>query len=132
MFLLLFSIVYSSAFECGITPYDNMNVYVAEFWQEVTGNKISFYFDLETQLKYKGFFIGGGIKTFAGKPITKIKEFHPYKTTYKFLVGYEYKNFQIGFRHYCIHPVVPYVTFDSPIIFQGAYEELYIRWETEK
>jgi len=132
MILLLLSIVYSSAFEFGITPCDVMHVYVRDFWKEVAGNKVSFYFDLETELEYKNFFVGGGVKTFAGKSTRVRREFVPYKITYKFAAGYNFNNFQIGFRHYCIHPVVPYVTFDSPILFQGAYEELYVRWESEK
>jgi len=130
--IFLFSIVYSSVFEFGITPYDNMHVYVKDFWNEVAGNKVSFYFDLESNLEYKKFYIGGGIKTFAGKSLTETRQFLPYKATYRFLAGYNFGNCQIGFRHYCTHPIVPYVTFDSPILFQGAYEELFIRWEIGK
>jgi len=131
MILLILNIIYSSSFEFGITPEDKMNVYLPEFWSEAAANKVSFYFNLETKIEIKKFYIGGGIKTFAGKSISDAKEFVPYKATYKFMTGFEFDKFEIGFRHYCIHPVVPYITFDNPAIFHGAYEELYIRFSTK-
>jgi len=130
MIFMLLAIVYHSAFEIGYVPRDNMQVYVRDFWDEVAGNKVNLYFDLEATIEMNKFYIGGGVKTFAGSSKRDRLDFIPYKATYRFLAGYKFnEKLEIGFRHYCIHPVVPYVTFGSPIIFQGGYEEFYIKFE---
>lgn len=132
MIYLLFAITFDAAFEIGLTPMDKMNVYIPKFWIERTGNKISYYFDLEVELSYKNFFAGGSVTTFAGAPTSETREFVPYKAIYEFFFGYRINKYiEIGGIHECTHHIIPWITFDVPPMWQGAYEKLYIRFSTK-
>lgn len=71
-------------------------------------------------------FIGGTVKTYMQNEVGK--NFFPIESDYLFKVGLRYKNIEMGFRHFCLHPVRPYEMYYQP---QGStdasYEEFYIK-----
>jgi len=130
MILLLLVITYHSAFEIGFVPNDCMGVYQKGFWDKTAGNKVAGYFDIEIELRLRGFFIGGGVKTYVAKSLRNRIEFYPYQADYKFQTGYRFNDkIEIGWKHRCYHAVKPYITFGAPAIWGGGYDELFIRFE---
>ena len=72
-------------------------------------------------------FIGGAVKTYFNDKSDSYM-FSPFEADYLFKAGLRYKNIEIGFKHFCLHPVRPYEMYYQP---QGStdasYEEFYIR-----
>ena len=87
--------------------------------------KYSAYTELDAEVQLFGLlFVGGGIKTTVWH--FRSYKFFPHKAVYNFRFGARYGLLELGFRHYCIHPVIPY--FSNPhAIWEGAYEEVYLK-----
>ena len=72
-------------------------------------------------------FIGGAVKTYIN-PIEDTYQYFPFEADYLFKAGLRFDNLELGFRHFCLHPVRPYEMYYQP---QGStdasYEEFYIR-----
>ncbi len=87
-----------------------------------------YYVTMETEAILLDYiFIGGVIKTYINdKPDDYT--FSPFEADYLFKAGLRYKNLEVGFKHFCLHPVRPYEMYYEP---QGStdsgYEEFYIR-----
>ncbi len=89
----------------------------------------SFYVDMEMRATAFGFlFIGGEVKTFMWKTTTGY-DFSPERMLYQFNAGLTWGPAELGFRHYCTHPISPYTAYPGPARYEGAYEELYLRLE---
>ena len=58
-------------------------------------------------------------------------QFDPTTITYGINVGFRFGNFEIGFRHYCFHPVITYIrnSTEETINAEGGYEEIYIKFK---
>ena len=85
------------------------------------------YIDFEAEIILGDlFFIGGSIKTYIWRYGNF--EFWPEKNGFLFETGFRYKLFELGFRHYCAHPVVPY-QYQIKMNWEGAYQEVYLRIE---
>lgn len=88
---------------------------------------IDFYTYLESEIDFFNIiFLGGGMQSFFA--INKgTKYFKPFEMNFSFFTGIRFKNFEAGFRHYCIHPIITYMTQPVKINWEGGYEELYIK-----
>jgi len=139
MIFMLLSIVYHSAFEIGIIPNGAASIYNEEFWSrshetiyvpvmEVNPDKngIVYYSIFGIEFKQNDFSIGGNIKTYAQKS-SYSKSFSPYLTRFTFNLSYKItETIGIGFNHSCTHS---FEDLSNTCIFQGSYEELFIRFE---
>ena len=88
------------------------------------------YTDLQAELQFFNFlFVGGGVKTMVFSHFKQGKSFFPYEADYNFNVGVRFRGVEMGFRHYCIHPVIPWVGYfrDYEPVWEGTYEEIYLR-----
>lgn len=91
----------------------------------------SFYVDLYFEAEAFGFFAGGQSKAFIYKNSHNYA-FSPDNIQFDFFTGYRYNNIEIGFRHFCIHPIIPYYYFYESIVnYEGSYSELYLRIEVK-
>jgi hypothetical protein len=92
----------------------------------------SFYvhFDAEVVL-FKYGFVGGSIKTFMWKTADSY-QFCPERDLYEFKVGLRFDHVELGWRHYCTHPVMPYLnSWLGGAKWEGGYEEVYLRLESK-
>lgn len=71
--------------------------------------------------------VGGGRRNYFWKKLEK--GFRPYQMTFLFNPGWRNDFLDVGFRHYCMHPVVPFLglTGPPPQNWECAYDELFIR-----
>lgn len=140
--LALLSVTYSLSFELGMIPNGAAAIYNEEFWSRKREemyipvvefnpdrDNLVYYSVFGIRLRQSGFFVGGDIKTYAEKS-EHSKSFSPYRARFLFKLGYEItKNIQLGFNHSCTHA---FENMDNIGIFEGSYEEFYIRFTTEK
>ncbi len=113
--------------EIGFAPeYQSLNIISEE--SNFTRNENVYYVDFDAEvLILNYFFIGGSAKTFI-QPNNKKRDFYPIQMDYLFRTGLRYKNIEIGFNHFCTHPVQS-VGIISRGTAYGGYEEFYIRIE---
>jgi len=89
---------------------------------------LGMYVQIEAEvLFFDLFFVGGSIRTYVWKKEEGIS-FWPWRDGFMFNAGLRYKILELGFRHYCTHPVIPY-QYPAQMNWEGAYEEIYFRIE---
>lgn len=115
------------ALEMGFLPQGDMVLYEADYFSYCSA-QWDFYTDLEAEVELFGCaFIGGGVRTsvyWLGDDYT----FWPHKSAYRFFAGLRWGPMELGWRHYCIHPTIPMFQYlDATALWEGAYEELYLR-----
>jgi len=112
--------------ELGYSPfYESRNV-MDDVTTRIRTEK-TYYITLDSEVVLLGhLFIGGAVKTYIHN--TNSYDFMPFESDYLFKGGLRFKNLELGFRHFCLHPVRPYEMYYEP---QGStdasYEEFYIR-----
>jgi hypothetical protein len=116
--------------EFGIIPKGHLKQY--EYDRDVWPG-MSFYGDLyfETSFINNIIFAGIDTKVYIWK-INDSHSFHPDYIHFMFTGGLRYRFAEIGFRHYCEHPIM--VWFEDNNINQNWerwYEEIYIKLEFE-
>jgi len=96
-----------------------------------------FYVEQEVEIQLWDFmFIKLGLKSnlfsFPEPPIGV--SFFPYNANYEIGGGLRFGKLELGFRHYCIHPVMPWVgrITDYKQVWEGWYEELYVRFSNRR
>jgi hypothetical protein len=94
---------------------------------------LSFFVDFKAEfLLFNLVFIGGNMRSNFFKDVNNYT-FYPDQMNFKFFTGVRIKEFiEIGFNHYCIHPLIPYMSqqydfYNKQILWEGAYQELYIK-----
>ena len=113
------------ALECGLIPTDNFVMYQVPI-ERVYDQ--AFYIQMEAEVElFDLLFIGGTVRTYVWKKQEGIS-FWPWRDGYLFKVGLRKGPFELGFRHYCTHPVIPY-RYPIQMNWEGAYEEIYFRVE---
>ena len=113
------------ALEIGIIPSGTFMMY--EMPAEIVHDQ-SAYIQMEAELLFFDLlFVGGSIRTYVWKDEEGIS-FWPWRDGYLFNAGIRYKFVELGFRHYCTHPVIPYA-YPVQMNWEGAYEEIYLRFE---
>ena len=116
--------------ELGYSPfYDSRNVMDDSNTRIRTEN--TYYITLDTEVVILDhLFIGGAIKTYIHS--TDNYDYFPFEADYLFKAGIRFNNLELGFRHFCLHPVRPYEMYYQPQgSTDGAYEEFYIRISSE-
>lgn len=88
-----------------------------------------YYTDIEVEMASPKdiIFVGGSIKTvFTPKDnsYTNI----PLRDAFRFYFGLRYDRFELGFRHYCTHPVALYIhNKANEFSIHGSYREIYLQ-----
>lgn len=116
---ILFSI------EFGFLPIDNFELH--QTWK--TENYNNYYMENTIELSiYDIFYLGGDTRITASN--INIKNFYLSEIWFNFFLTLKFKGFEIGFRHFCEHPLMPYISKNGigEIIAEGAYEEIYIKY----
>lgn len=117
------------ALELGFLPNGVMETYYFEKpeWMELQGVGYT-GFEVEAQL-FDVFFIGGSTKIYVNK-YARNKSFKPITSEFDFAAGLRIAPLEIGFRHYCTHPVIPWLYYQEVTPqWEGWYEEIYLRLE---
>jgi hypothetical protein len=114
------------ALEAGVLPNTSFLMYQPDL-RYIIG-AVGFYTELEASIEAWGFYVGGAVRTNMW-PQQEGLSFWPFQMTYRFEAGWRNQWFTLGFRHYCMHPVVPYLqlTGAPTQLYEGIYEEIYIR-----
>ncbi|MBA7525413.1 hypothetical protein ES705_17564 [subsurface metagenome] len=116
--------------ELGYLPNGYQEIYLITNFVDEVEMKGEFYIDFNAEVTlFDLFFIGGGVKTYIWK-YNFSYTFWPNTAGYSLIAGINLGILEIGFRHYCYHPVLPwteYINFD--LQWEGAYEEIYVRLE---
>lgn len=113
--------------EVGFLPQGDMILYEADYFSYCP-LYWDFYTDLEAEIELFGFaFLGGGVRT-NEYLLGDGGGFWPHKSAYRFFAGLRWGLLELGFRHWCIHPTIPIFKYlDASALWEGAYEELYLR-----
>lgn len=119
-------LIFLLAFEIGMTPNNGwvmQEVHVQEQPQ--------LYATFELDAQAGPVFAGGEITTRMYASENRYT-FYPFADEYTFRTGLRWGPVEVGFRHLCTHPVIPYIeTSGADIQYEGSYEELYIRVEVD-
>lgn len=113
--------------ELGLNPLKGV---VVEY-ENVTDKyytEMSAYVLMDAEIRiFDNFFMGGIIKTdilLNKKQFT----FRPEISSYLFNAGVRFEKIEIGYRHLCVHPTMPYRIYFNPIqTYDAGYDEFYIR-----
>ena len=77
-------------------------------------------------LLWNHFYIIGGADTTV--VTDTINNYFPIKSTYNIDIGLKYEMIKLGFRHYCVHPIISeYFLEEMTGGSQGAYEQIYLK-----
>lgn len=124
------------ALELGWMPNGDFLMYDPPSFVSVAG---SYYTELEMRATAFGFlFVGGSVKSFVWLYEGEYT-FAPERELYEFEAGLTRGPLEVGFRHYCTHPMWPYLWayqhgdagYGQAARYEGAYEELYLRLEVK-
>lgn len=123
------ALMFLFSLELGFLPMGTIVQYEQPAFVQFDG---SFYTDLGAAVFLYGFYIGGGVKTYMWKDQGELS-FWPHMADYRVLSGFRWNIFEIGWRHYCIHPVVPMLALTRPQqIWEMAYDEVFVRISNER
>ena len=119
------------ALELGWLPSGEFAMYELGPFADIFPVRYTAYTDLEAEVELFGHvFAGGGVRTSIWKLDDGGYAFWPFNAVYRFYVGVRAGPLELGFRHFCLHPVVPYFGLAGGLYraaWEGAYEELYVR-----
>jgi hypothetical protein len=89
----------------------------------------AFYTDLEVELVLGDmFFIGGNMLSYQWfRPDTMT--FRPHRMDYTFGVGFRFQGLEIGWEHYCSHPVAANWHLIDELPLESSYDRIYVRFE---
>ena len=122
------------AFELGMIPQGSVAMYDIELephWSDLeelyfVGGSCYTLMEVEARL-WENFFIGGGMTSYfmAGSPSS-----FPHMMDFSFNAGVRFDIIEIGWRHFCTHPVTPWLFVYAPRMkWESGYEEIYLRIE---
>ncbi len=123
-------LIFLFALELGWLPQgDFVMYYPSSYFAKVYPISYSAYVDLEAEVVVLDtFFAGGAVRTSVWQRSPSALNFFPHKAVYSFFAGARLGMVEMGLRHYCIHPVIPFFgLIDPKPIWEGAYEEIYLR-----
>lgn len=115
----------SLTFEMGIIPAGHLRMY--DFTRRVY-KELSFYgdFTFKVNMFNDHLYYGVGTKIYMWK-IRESKTFKPDSVNFLFFAGFRFnENVEIGFRHYCDHPIKAWDN-GSNTFLERWYEEIYIK-----
>jgi len=114
--------------EAGYIPQSQIFTYVSPRVEALDENHL-FYTDLGATLFFWNvLYVGGSVKTYVWPLAPGI--WSPHKADYLFKVGLRWGIGEVGFRHWCKHPVVPYLyQRDGFNTIDEVHEEIFIKFE---
>ena len=116
------------AIQLGILPLGDVYMYNITESAVITE---TYYTQLEAELRYKGFYLGGDVKTYIWHINTNLS-FTPYQSNYGVTTGWRNKHINIGAEYHCIHPTVPYYFFYHPRYkWEAFYLDVFIKIKGE-
>lgn len=121
-----------AALELGFLPRGTMLMYQPSVeYRDLAGQ---YYSQLEAEVVVLDhIFAGGEMKVFVFDQ-EREESFAVTQAWYGFRAGLRFPPLEAGWRHACTHPVMPYMPLDpgGPVLWEGAYDELYVRFETRR
>ena len=113
--------------EAGWLPHGGFAMYQVPAVIDVTG---SFYVDMQAEaVAWKHLYLNGGMKTFMWSQEGNWT-FWPHTELYNVGAGVRLGVFDLGWRHYCVHPVMPYsILYDPVLKAEGSWDEVFLRVE---
>ena len=118
--------------ELGYAPfYNSQNI--AEDYNVRLRDTAIYYVTLNAEVTLFNYvFITGAVKTYVQDQQGELSYF-PFEADYFFSIGLRYKSIELGFKHFCLHPIRPYEMYYQPQgSTDGSYEEFYIRISNER
>jgi len=118
-----------SFFILGMLPFFGLSFWESNY-RQITDS--AYYVKTGIEAEYKGFFAGGLYQSTFFKKEGFL--FNPDHDIYEVNLGWRKDNFEIGYRHNCSHPVIPfYWIYPIPpnILREGAWDEIYIKLSLE-
>lgn len=117
-------LMFMLSLEIGVIPNGHIKMY--ESYRDVH-TEVSYYgdFNFEARLA-KTFFVGVKAKIF----LWKVKDgitFNPDAINFTFYTGLKLKNIELGFRHFCDHPIKAWEKFHRSTIFERSYQKIYLK-----
>jgi hypothetical protein len=122
-----------AALELGIAPWDQMIMYGPP--DNVFKEGPIYYTELQARIMaWNLLFVGGGVQTQMWWDDKR--SFWPFRAAYLFELGLRHKWLEVGFRHYCTHPVMPLQPLwveplGQEARWEGAYEQIYVRFKAK-
>ena len=116
--------------EVGFLPQGDLVMYDSMALDRIYPVRNYGYTELQVELQAFGLvFVGGGVKTMIFNHPDQGMSFFPYGANYNVNAGLRFRGIEVGWRHYCIHPVMPWVGLvrDYEPVWEGWYEEVYFR-----
>ncbi len=120
-------IAFAFFIEVGYMPQSQVLTYVTV--AEMIDESQQFYIELGGRLYFWDMlYVGGSAKIHMWPEA--LTDWHPHKLDSLFEIGIEYGAIEFGFRHWCKHPIVPYLSeighFNS---VDEVHEEIFLRVE---
>ena len=117
------------ALELGWLPQGDFVMYDAERFLRLYPVAYTAYVDMEAEVVVLDmFFAGGNVRTSVWQQENSGWTFFPHKAVYSFFAGARWGMLELGWRHFCIHPVIPFFELIQPKpIWEGAFDEIYLR-----
>jgi len=117
-------------FELGFMP--TMAGAEYDFIESICRTDTGYHAELGVGAEWRGLFIGGNVDVTMLAKKQKL-QFWPISLLSEFHLGYRRGVFEVGYRHQCIHPVVPYGgTWMPEILKDQARSEAYVRLTLQK
>lgn len=115
--------------ELGYVPMQVTEEY--DYLADILDVRSAYYAELGVEAEWRGVFVSGAVDVgvFKDKEPSEM-DFWPFYLKSDFGLGYRRKGFEIGYRHMCNHPIVPYFFAWPPVVFRdSASDEFYLRLE---
>jgi hypothetical protein len=115
------------ALELGILPMSSWVMYDPP---ATVQEQPEFYQQFEARaILWDHLFLGGDVRIYDWMAKEEIS-FWPSRGAFTLNAGVAFGDIELGFRHYCTHPIVPYMPIQTgKAKWEGAYEEIYLRLE---
>jgi hypothetical protein len=115
------------ALEMGFLPAGSFHLY--EPMVQTVEPAAEYYADLGARaVLWDRLYVGGSVRTYFSD-IRASYQFKPLSAAYLFEAGYSYGWLSTGWRHYCTHPVVALGGASFARLWEGGYEEVFVRVE---
>lgn len=114
------------ALEAGYQPLGDLAMYE----QARLYSERSFYLEMQARVTIAHtLFVGGEVTTYMS-PLS-LNNWDPTRMLYQFNAGLRVDGIEVGFRHYCTHPVMTYLPWRrlGRQYWEGAWEQIYARVE---
>ena len=122
-------LAFAFALELGILPINDWVIYDPP---AVVFEQPEFYQQLEARvILWEHLFAGGKVRIYDW--VNEGGGFWPNQGAFTFETGLTFQGLELGFRHFCTHPIMSYLEYvPVDVKYEGAYEEVYLRLELRK